>query len=528
MLKTIFEFIDEKQIQSAEKLDKKFTANTIGIKSNILGAIIVKDKQEVIKILQTCKDHKIAIYPISSGKNWGYGSAIPPYQKSVILDLSNLKEISYYDHEVGTITIEPGVTQQNLYDFLAKHGNLHMVPTTGAGPHASVLGNACERGYGITPDTDHFNSIYEMEVLLPDGNIIHTGFTNYGSDLLKGIFKTPPGASLNGIFTQSSFGIVLSMTIRLEKRPENISIFSFKIKGDAKLERSVEFIREFRQDMGSLVGGINLMNKERTDAMISKVFKGSVAENNEFEWQIFGGIYGTNETVKAVKKEIKRRIRKYKIARYAIFVGPENLRLIKAIAKLTSSFSFLKNAEAFLNQALEGYEILTGKPNQVALPLAYLGIDKVPDKRETLDPAKDGCGLFWFAPLFPCKASVVLEFCNGVKRVCMKHNILPLITLTTVNHSCIDSTIPILFNPQDKASLNNAKACYDDLMDLARSMKILPYRLSSSKMNEFFHEHQDSPTVKFIGKLKMHLDENEILSVGRYYHKKNPFKPRPH
>ena len=50
------------------------------------------------------------------------------------------------------------------------------------------------------------------------------------------------------------------------------------------------------------------MNKERTDAMISKVFKGSVAENNEFEWQIFGGIYGTNETVKAVKKEIKEEL----------------------------------------------------------------------------------------------------------------------------------------------------------------------------------------------------------------------------
>ena len=127
-----------------------------------------------------------------------------------------------------------------------------MVPTTGAGPHASVSGNACERGYGIGPDTDHFNSIYEMEVLLPDGNIIHTGFTNYGSDLLKGIFKTPPGASLERYFYAIIFYNVLSMTIRLEKRPENISIFSFKIKGDAKLERSVEFIREFRQDMGLL------------------------------------------------------------------------------------------------------------------------------------------------------------------------------------------------------------------------------------------------------------------------------------
>ena len=129
------------------------------------------------------------------------------------------------------LTVEPGVTQQDLYDFLVKHGSKHMVPTTGAGPSASILANACERGYGITPDTDHFNAIYEMEVILPSGETIFTGFTNYNSELLRGVFKTPPGASLNGLFTQSALGIVVSMTIRLEKKPENISIFTFKIKG---------------------------------------------------------------------------------------------------------------------------------------------------------------------------------------------------------------------------------------------------------------------------------------------------------
>ena len=50
------------------------------------------------------------------------------------------------------------------------------------------------------------------------------------------------------------------------------------------------------------------MNKERTDAMISKVFKGSVAENNEFEWQILVEYMVPMMTVKAVKKEIKEEL----------------------------------------------------------------------------------------------------------------------------------------------------------------------------------------------------------------------------
>ena len=87
-------------------------------------------------------------------------------------NLSELKDIKHYDDEVGSITVEPGVTQQSLYDFLENHGSKHMVPTTGAGPSASILGNACERGYGITPETDHFNAIYEMEIILPSGETL--------------------------------------------------------------------------------------------------------------------------------------------------------------------------------------------------------------------------------------------------------------------------------------------------------------------------------------------------------------------
>ena len=83
-------------------------------------------------------------------------------------------------------------------------------------------------------------------------------------------------------------------------------------------------------------------------------------------------------------KELKKRIRKYKIARNAIIIGPENLGLLKSIAKLTSLFFIFKNTTDFLNQGLDGYEVLTGKPNQVALPLAYIGINQIPNKTNTL------------------------------------------------------------------------------------------------------------------------------------------------
>ena len=81
-------------------------------------------------------------------------------------------------------------------------------------------------------------------------------------------------------------------------------------------------------------------------------------------------------------------------------------------------------------------------------------------------------GLFWFAPLFPCKAAIVQKFTDA-KEICVKHNVIPLITLTTVNHSCIDSTIPILFDP-NKASFENAKACYEELMDFQDLLEYFP------------------------------------------------------
>ena len=100
-------------------------------------------------------------------------------------------------------------------------------------------------------------------------------------------------------------------------------------------------------------------------------------------------VYGTHETVKAVKRTTES-YSKNKIALNAIILGPGNIGLVRWLHKLCSLSKWLKAPKMFLQQGIKGYEVLTGKPNQVALPLAYIGINKIPDENTPLNPATDG------------------------------------------------------------------------------------------------------------------------------------------
>jgi hypothetical protein len=82
-----------------------------------------------------------------------------------------LQQIVDFDAELGTVTLEPGVTQGMLAAFLERERQPFLVPVTGAGPTCSLVGNALERGYGITPFADHFGAVLSLEAVLPDGRV---------------------------------------------------------------------------------------------------------------------------------------------------------------------------------------------------------------------------------------------------------------------------------------------------------------------------------------------------------------------
>jgi 4-cresol dehydrogenase (hydroxylating) len=87
------------------------------------------------------------------------------------------------------VTVEPGVTQQILYDYLERNRLAFLVPATGAGPHCSLVGNALERGYGITPYADHFSAVTAIEAVLPNGRIYRSALSELGGGTVDRAFK---------------------------------------------------------------------------------------------------------------------------------------------------------------------------------------------------------------------------------------------------------------------------------------------------------------------------------------------------
>ncbi len=75
------------------------------------------DRGEVQECLRIANRCQVPVYPISSGKNWGYGSRVPASDGCTLLDLGRMNRIVDFNEELGYVTVEPGVTQGQLYDF---------------------------------------------------------------------------------------------------------------------------------------------------------------------------------------------------------------------------------------------------------------------------------------------------------------------------------------------------------------------------------------------------------------------------
>ena len=103
-------------------------------------------RDEVQTCVRIANRHGIALYPISSGKNWGYGSRVPTADHTALLDLGRLNRILDYSEEHAYVTIEAGVTQRQLFEYLEERGSRLMMDCTGASPDCAVVGNTVETG----------------------------------------------------------------------------------------------------------------------------------------------------------------------------------------------------------------------------------------------------------------------------------------------------------------------------------------------------------------------------------------------
>jgi len=90
----------------------------------IASAAIAPDSvEQVQQIMRVANRYRIPIYPISTGKNLGYGGSAPVYSGSVVLDLKRMNRVIEVDERNASCVVEPGVSYFDMYRHLQNTGS---------------------------------------------------------------------------------------------------------------------------------------------------------------------------------------------------------------------------------------------------------------------------------------------------------------------------------------------------------------------------------------------------------------------
>lgn len=177
--------------------------------------------EEVQAVVRIASEYGIPLYPISTGKNLGYGGSAPVYSGSVVLDLKRMNRIIEVDDVNHHAIVEPGVSYFDLYEYIqAKQLKVWIdCPDPGWG---SLIGNALDHGVGYTTGRfrNHFDAHCGMEVVLPNGEMLRTGMGAMPAAATWPQFKMGFGPLADGLFSQSNFGVVTKMGFWLMPQPE--------------------------------------------------------------------------------------------------------------------------------------------------------------------------------------------------------------------------------------------------------------------------------------------------------------------
>jgi 4-cresol dehydrogenase (hydroxylating) len=210
-----------------------------------LAAIAPASAEQVREIVKVANELRVPLWTVSRGKNFAYGGAAPVLSGSVVLDLSRMNRILEVNEKFGYALIEPGVSYFDLYRYIQDRGmKLWLdVPDPGWG---SIVGNALDHGVGYTPYGDHFAMQCGMEVVLANGEVVRTGMGAMPGNNTWQLFKYGFGPYVDGMFSQSNFGIVTKMGVWLMPEPAGYRPYLITFPREEDIEQVVEIVRPLR------------------------------------------------------------------------------------------------------------------------------------------------------------------------------------------------------------------------------------------------------------------------------------------
>lgn len=453
-----------------------------------VGAVAPASVEEVQAIVRIANQYRQPLWPISTGKNMGYGMAAPATPGQMVLDLKRMNRILEIDADLGTALLEPGVTYQQLKDYLEDNKIPLWIDVPTVGPIASPVGNTLDRGVGYTPYGEHFLFQCGMEVVLPDGEVLRTGMGSIKGSTAWQAFKWGYGPYVDGLFTQSNFGIVTKLGLWLMPRPPVYKPFMIRHGEMGDVARIVEAMRPLR--VSNLIANCNLMMsaayqlamfKRRSEIVPDGMplddasVKRAATANGLGMWNTYFALYGTEEIVAAIEPIVR--------------------------GTLTAS----------------GGEVLTATEmgdnpwfhHHATLMQGGLNLDEI----GLLRWRGAGGGLAWFAPVAAARGSET-EAQTALARQVLDQHGFDYTAAYAIGWRDLHHIIALLFDKSDVEEEQRADVCYRELVTRFGEKGWASYRTGVNSM-ELVASQYGRVNRAFNATLKKAIDPNGIIAPGK-------------
>ena len=453
-----------------------------------VGAVCPASVEEVQAILKIANQYRQPLWPVSTGKNMGYGSTTTAAPGQVVLDLKRMNRILSVDAELCTALVEPGVTYQQLRDYLDEHHIPLWIDVPTVGPIVGPVGNTLDRGVGYTPYGEHFMVQCGMEVVLANGDILRTGMGSTSNPSAWQAFKWGYGPYLDGIFTQSNFGVVTKMGLWLMPAPPVYKPLVIRHKQVEDVSRIVDAMRPLR--IANIVPNVVLMMSagyqvamfhrrgevySGTGPVPDEAFARFAAAHDLGMWNTYIALYGTE-------------------------------------AMVAESERIIRGAFAAIDGEVMTADQMQGNPwfhHHATLMRGGLSLEEVGLARWK----GAGGGLAWFAPVAPAKGSETIGQIALAKQILGRHG-FDYTSAFAIGSRELHHIIALLYDKSDPDEERRADACYRDLVTGFGEHGWASYRTGVHAMDLVAQQYgETNRTVN--AAIKHALDPNHILAPGK-------------
>ena len=490
--------------------------------------------EEVARIVKIAAEYKLPIWTYSKGKNWGYGATMGYRDGALILILERMNRIIEVNEELAYAVIEPGVTQKQLDDYLKARNIKLWADCTDSTTEGSVIGNALERGFGYTPYWDHFGHLCGLEVVLANGELVRTGGGAENS-LTWHTHKWGSGPYIEGLFSQSNFGIVTKAGIWLLPEPESFSSFTCEVKDERDLPAVIDTIRRLALN-DVLESNVHMINDIMFMAQMMQ-YPYDLLDGNTYlsddtraalrkklkiaPWTVSGGIYGSRGQVRACKRLVKSELMCFG---RLTFLNDRMFGVMQALLKfwrknqhnslLTSVLRWISGSSLEkLEVVPHVYPIFKGTPGEFIVGFAYFK-SHGPRPRTNVDPARDGAGLIWLAVVSPLTGKHTGELVNISKPIFYKHGFDWSCTFVMVSPRSAVGLIEIFYDKENADEAARAQALYNELAEKTAAAGFQQYRTSIGYGDRILRGAPEFQ--RLVNTMKGAVDPDNILAPGRY------------